>query len=331
MKYSMLFFILTFICKHAISQNNVSKIPDSISASGFYTEIKITESRKSKKNIAGLAVNKAIISLGYNGDQKTVQFHFTDKTKNYLAFGKDVYQLNNGNAWNYSWKENENYPLLIVTASDSATNKTLYSGYIFLPDEKKWKLIATNSYDDTTAVKYIGNSIDKKSATTFSNRWLLRNDGTWKAMDSQTNKPPVLRPMSSIDSLTQQQTEEAILRSKLPKGSVTYEEGIFYQSIKEGTGKMVKVTDTVTVHYKGWLFNDGNVFDETKEKPATFPLNRLIQGWQTGVSHCKVGGKIRLYIPSGIAYGIRTRAADIPPNSILVFDIEVLDAKEKIK
>jgi FKBP-type peptidyl-prolyl cis-trans isomerase len=164
----------------------------------------------------------------------------------------------------------------------------------------------------------------------FTNRWLQRSNGTWKALDSQTTKPPSLRQMSNIDSLIQQKTEENLLRSKLPKDSVVYEEGMFYQTIKEGSGRLVKVTDTLSVHYTGSLFSDGSVFDETTNKPATFPLERLIKGWQLGLVHCKVGGKMRLYLPSGSAYGIRTRSAEIPPNSILVFDVEVLDAKEKI-
>ena len=93
---------------------------------------------------------------------------------------------------------------------------------------------------------------------------------------------------------------------------------------------MVNITDTVVIFYKGWLFSDGSVFDETKEKPATFPLSRLIRGWQIGVPQCKVGGKIRLFIPSGSAYGIRTFATDIPPNSTLVFDVEVVEVREKM-
>ena len=75
------------------------------------------------------------------------------------------------------------------------------------------------------------------------------------------------------------------------------------------------------------MFKDGSVFDETKDKPATFPLKRLIMGWQIGVPLCKVGGKIKIIIPSNLGYSIRTRAAKIPPNSILVFEIEVVDAK----
>jgi len=101
-------------------------------------------------------------------------------------------------------------------------------------------------------------------------------------------------------------------------------DGIYYQMLKEGTGVLVQSTDTVTIHYKGWLFKDGLVFDQTKDKPVSFPLKRLIKGWQLGLVACKVGGKIRLYIPSVLAYGIRTRSKDIAPNQILVFDIEVL-------
>ena len=97
--------------------------------------------------------------------------------------------------------------------------------------------------------------------------------------------------------------------------------------IKEGTGRQVSLNDTVTVFYKGYLLKDKSVFDETKDKPAIFPLKRLIMGWQIGVPLCKVGGKIKIIIPSSLAYSIRTRAAKIPPNSILVFEVEVVEAK----
>jgi FKBP-type peptidyl-prolyl cis-trans isomerase len=81
------------------------------------------------------------------------------------------------------------------------------------------------------------------------------------------------------------------------------------------------------VHYKGTLLKDGSVFDQTKEKPARFPLQRLIKGWQIGLAKCRVGGKIKIVIPSGIAYGMRARSKAIPPNSVLVFEIEVIKAE----
>lgn len=329
----MLFILLSTVFLGAFGQNKISKgaykIPDSINATAFYAEIKITETAKKKKLIKGISANEASVTLGYEKDKKIIQFRFFDKTRPDVAFGKDVYKYGMGNAWNYDWQYNVTYPLLIATASDSAANKTIYSGYIYLPKENKWKLIASRSYADTITVKFIGTFNRRKSAANYTNRWLQRSNGTWKALDSQTTKPPVLRPMPNIDSVAQQQMEEELLRSKLSKESVIYKDGMFYQTLKEGTGRLVKVTDTLTVRYRGSLYSDGSVFDETKDKPATFPLQRLIQGWQTGLVHCKVGGKMRLFITSGSAYGIRTRSAEIPPNSILVFDVEVLDAKEK--
>ena len=89
----------------------------------------------------------------------------------------------------------------------------------------------------------------------------------------------------------------------------------------------MNVSDTLTVNYKGWLIN-GEVFDQSKDKPVTFPLSRLIKGWQIGLTKCRKGGKIRLIIPSAIAYSIRARSEKIPPNSILLFDVEVLDIKK---
>ncbi len=324
MKYCLILFLSLF-GMNAFCQNlGLYIVPDSIKATGFYAEVKISESKGRDR----IAANSASMHISYNNGQKIVKFRIFQNENPRDVVGKDVYPHERGmsRAWNYDWKYNETYPLLILVASDSAKRKALYSGYIFLPDEKKWKLISTLSYGDTVSIRSTSGS--RKGSS--SNHWLLRSNGTWKALDSQATKPPVLRHMSNIDSLYQQKLEEDMLRSKLPKDSVNYEDGVFYQSLKEGTGRLVKVTDTLTVHYKGSLYSDGSIFDQTKEKPATFPLERLIKGWQLGLAHCRVGGKMRLFITSGSAYGIRTRSATIPPNSILVFDIEVLDAKEKI-
>lgn len=333
MRYCMLFLLFNIFCMDAFCQKGDWKglynVADSIKVTGFYAEVKVTDTN-SKRRGSWIIANKTAVGLDIIKGEKNIGFRLFEDKNNHVVSGNDVNLSNFQYKWKYAWKENETYPLLIMSASDSATNRTLYSGYIFLPTEKKWKFIATRRYDDTTTIKYTVIQRRKKNGATFTNRWLQRSNATWKALDSQTTKPPALRHMSNIDSLFQQKTEEDLLRSKLPKDSITYEDGVFYQSLKEGTGRLVNVSDTLTVHYKGSLFNDGSIFDQTKQKPATFPLERLIKGWQIGLSHCKVGGKMRLYICSGSAYGIRTRSATIPPNSILVFDVEVLDAKEKI-
>ena len=137
-------------------------------------------------------------------------------------------------------------------------------------------------------------------------------------------------PFSDVDSVQQAALDETLIQAAIANkttDATAKATDVYYNIMKEGTGRNVLLTDTVTVFYKGYLFSDGSVFDQTKEKPATFPLNRLIRGWQLAVPYCKVGGKIKIVIPSGLAYSIRTRSPKIPPNSMLVFEIEVVDAK----
>ncbi|WP_296600852.1 FKBP-type peptidyl-prolyl cis-trans isomerase [Phenylobacterium sp.] len=88
-------------------------------------------------------------------------------------------------------------------------------------------------------------------------------------------------------------------------------------------------TDTVTIHYVG-RFIDGRVFDSSRErgKPATFPLPRLIKGWQEGVPMMRVGETWEFVIPADIAYGSRYRDP-IPSNSTLLFEIELIGIGEE--
>ncbi len=101
--------------------------------------------------------------------------------------------------------------------------------------------------------------------------------------------------------------------------------GLYYIINKEGTGANPSLSNTVTVHYKGFL-TDGTQFDGTTSNPITFPLSNLIQGWQIGIPLIKKGGDIKLLIPSTLGYGTR-RSGSIAPNSVLVFDIQLVDFK----
>ncbi len=93
-----------------------------------------------------------------------------------------------------------------------------------------------------------------------------------------------------------------------------------------GTGDTVPQNATITAHYTGALCVDGTIFQSSHDfgKPATFGLNQVIAGWTEGVPGMKVGGTRRLIIPSALAYGSRRAAANIPANSDLVFDIELV-------
>ncbi len=107
-------------------------------------------------------------------------------------------------------------------------------------------------------------------------------------------------------------------------GAVVSASGLVYKSIKEGTGANPKATDSVRASYKGMLTN-GTKFDASADHggPISFPLDRVIPCWTEGLQKMKVGGKAKLTCPSAIAYRDRDMGP-IPPNSTLVFEVELV-------
>ena len=115
--------------------------------------------------------------------------------------------------------------------------------------------------------------------------------------------------------------------AKEPGAAVT-DSGLVYRSLQEGKGTSPSASDSVKVHYKG-MFPDGREFDSSysRNEPAEFRLNRVIKCWTEGVQKMKVGGKAKLTCPPGIAYGERGAGGVIPPNAVLVFEVELLDVR----
>jgi len=113
----------------------------------------------------------------------------------------------------------------------------------------------------------------------------------------------------------------------------TTQTGLECWVIEEGDASSAspKPTDTVRVHYTGWL-EDGTKFDSSvdRNQPATFRLNRVIRGWSEGLGKMKRGAKYKFRIPASLAYGSRGRPS-IPPDSILIFDVELLDIMDYVK
>jgi FKBP-type peptidyl-prolyl cis-trans isomerase FkpA len=115
--------------------------------------------------------------------------------------------------------------------------------------------------------------------------------------------------------------------NKAKEGVTTTESGLQYRVITEGSGAKPTATDTVTVHYSGKLL-DGTEFDSSyaRNEPAVFGLNSVIPGWTEGLQLMSEGSKWELVIPSDLAYGPGANGP-IPPNSVLVFEVELLEVK----
>jgi FKBP-type peptidyl-prolyl cis-trans isomerase FklB len=119
---------------------------------------------------------------------------------------------------------------------------------------------------------------------------------------------------------------QAYMKQNAQKPEVkVLESGIQYEVLQEGSGAIPKLSDKVTTHYTGMLVN-GNVFDSSvsRGKPATFPVNGGIKGWQEVLQLMPVGSKWKIVIPQELAYGERGAGKDIPPFSTLIFEIELL-------
>jgi FKBP-type peptidyl-prolyl cis-trans isomerase len=117
------------------------------------------------------------------------------------------------------------------------------------------------------------------------------------------------------------------------QASAGYEEtasGLRYKILQEGDGKQATKGAKVSVHYKGQLL-DGTVFDSSykRKQPIDFQvgIGQVIPGWDEGILLLKVGDKARFVIPSELAYGARGAGGVIPPNAILIFDVELMDVK----
>jgi FKBP-type peptidyl-prolyl cis-trans isomerase FklB len=115
--------------------------------------------------------------------------------------------------------------------------------------------------------------------------------------------------------------------NKKNSGVQSLPDGLQYMVITKGSGAMPAPTYTVTVNYRGTLI-DGTEFDSSYKRgqPAQFPVGGVIRGWTEALEKMPVGSKWKLFIPSELAYGEQGRPS-IPPNSVLIFEVELLDAK----
>lgn len=381
-------------------------LADSIRAIAFYDEVKVPKGYDPvhsyymatgfSRGYFGIQVNSAterrvIFSIWDAGNEAVDRSKVPDSLKvQLLAKGDGVVANDFGNEgtgghshWVYPWQTDSTYRFLVTALPDSATATTIYTGYFYIPETQRWKLIAAfRAPKDGNRLNrlysfsenFSGENGYLKRRAYYGNQWVQQDNGRWielkeaifttdatgragdrtdigagvegqsfylwhggfepaNAVQQQqfqrepSGKAPVINWFKDADSLVQAQRDYSLIAASVASGKIDTTgsvEHVYYQLLQQGTGDYVSVTDTVTVHYKGYLLSDGTIFDQTKDKPARFPLRRLIRGWQLVLPKCRVGGRIRVIIPSAMAYSIRTRSKDIPPNSVLAFDIEVV-------
>ncbi|MDO9413132.1 MAG: FKBP-type peptidyl-prolyl cis-trans isomerase [Pseudolabrys sp.] len=116
--------------------------------------------------------------------------------------------------------------------------------------------------------------------------------------------------------------------------TMTTASGLQITDTVEGTGATPKTGQTCVMHYTGWLYTNGikgKKFDSSVDRgePFEFPIGRgrVIKGWDEGVATMKVGGKRTLIIPPALGYGATGAGGVIPPNAVLMFDVELLGVK----
>lgn len=127
---------------------------------------------------------------------------------------------------------------------------------------------------------------------------------------------------------TQAQIDEESIQEYMASRSlsgIATGSGLYYVITSQGNGVQASSSSIVTVKYSGNLI-DGTVFDASPNTGATFGLNQVIKGWQEGIPYFKKGGKGYLLIPSALGYGSQS-TGKIPANSVLIFEIELLDVK----
>jgi FKBP-type peptidyl-prolyl cis-trans isomerase FkpA len=314
------------------------QLPDSVTAVSIIADANV-QSSGIKESFTGIQVKGLKLYLEAEKKEREVKFQFPNSAT-IVATGINVEKEDGELEWEYDWKLNTTYKLLIASAADSAENFILYSAYIFLPEESKWKLIGTcringerPNIKDPAA--FFSNGKKNRINASITNVWVQRSSGSWKQLSEETQPVrPSINPLTNIDSVQQYQADKTKIEKAISEGkadAMEMIEGVYYKIINPGSGKSFTVADSITARYQLRIFGTTEVISGSETESYTFALKSLIKAWQLAVPLIKTGGKIRLVIPSGLAYSIRTRAPKIPPNSILEFDVEVLDAKPASK
>jgi len=179
--------------------------------------------------------------------------------------------------------------------------------------------------DNEVILKAVKDGLEKKAQMSDADI-----EKALKAYDEKVNESA--KKKAEDDAKSNLEKGKKYLEDNAKKQGVTVtKSGLQYEVEKMGTGEKPKATDTVRVHYVGTLI-DGTKFDSSydRKEPAEFPLDHVISGWTEGVQLMPVGSKFKFTLPANLAYG-EQGAGSIPPNSVLVFEVELLDIVKPAK
>jgi hypothetical protein len=359
--------------RNAASVHLLYPLADTTKAIGFYNEVTIPKNADQlysyfmacgfARGYFGMQVNSAserrvIFSVWDAGDEAVSRDKVYEGNRVLLkGKGENVIAEGFGNEGTgahshfvYNWRPGETYQMYVTALPDSASGTTVYTGYFFIPELQKWKLIA--SFKAPKDGKYLhglysfvenfwGCNGNLYRRANFANQWIKNENEEWKELTESkfscdatgktgdridfgggtennsfylwnggfqnanakygdvftraaTNKKPVIDLYKNADSLLQAERDKKQIFDSIRSGKLDTTgsfNGVYYKIMKEGEGDFVQVNDTLTVNYKGWLIN-GEVFADSKDRSATFVLNRLIKGWQFGLTKCKKTGSI---------------------------------------
>ena len=196
-----------------------------------------------------------------------------------------------------------------AVAPQSENDKAIYSLGYELGTELKGHVLELNP---ELLLQGVNDAID-------GNKPLVKTTGRNKAL-AQIREQRVQHNLG--------QSQAFLAENAKKEGVVTLDSGLQYRVIQAGEGKSPQATDSVSVNYRGSLI-DGTEFDSSYQlgKPATFQLKKVIKGWREALPLMKEGARWELYIPPQLAYGKRSPRNTIPPNSTLIYQVELIAVK----
>ena len=195
--------------------------------------------------------------------------------------------------------------------------KASYGIGLRIGDDMRGGQLTTDDIDLQALMRGLSDAMDKKKPA-------LSEEDLQQAMISFHQA--LQNKMKAVADKNKKDGEAFLAANKAKDGVKTLPSGLQYKVIKAGAGPTPGPTDMVKAQYKGTLL-DGTVFDSSDLHggPVDFPVNQVIKGWTEALQLMKVGDKWQLFVPSEMAYGEHGSGGDIGPNSVLVFDVELLD------